>query len=82
MQSQFEVEIGNEDIFDVFIFRRKLYLKRRSWSDHALKDVHEISDFFKFDYLFIQLFSAPATRRLYTSHAFVRPGLSREAIMK
>ena len=27
MQSQFEVEIGNEDIFDVFIFRRKLYVK-------------------------------------------------------
>ena len=54
MLSQFEVEIGNEDILDVYNTSLSRTLReRRSWSDRALKDVHEVSDFFIFDFLFI-----------------------------
>ena len=54
MLSQFEVEIGNEDILDVYnTSLSRTFRERRSWSDRALKDVHEVSDFFKFHFLFI-----------------------------
>ena len=54
MKSQFEEEIGNEDILDVYnTSLSRTVRERRSWSDHALKDVHENSDSLKFDFLFI-----------------------------
>ena len=54
MRSQFEEEIGNEDILNVYnTSLSRTVRERRSWSDHALKDVHENSDSLKFDFLFI-----------------------------